>query len=76
MAGGEEPAGTIASVECLVGDRWERVARLAVPRHGLAVAGLDGRLHVIGGGPQPGLFVSPAHEVVSVGLGINSLVTP
>jgi len=67
VAGGEEPAGTIASVECLAGDRWERVARLAVPRHGLAVAGLDGRLHVIGGGSQPGLSVSPAHEVLTVG---------
>ena len=66
VAGGEEPAATIASVECLVGDRWERAAPLVVPRHGLAVAGLDGRLHVIGGGPQPGLSASPAHEVFPV----------
>ena len=76
VAGGEEPVGTIASVECLVGDRWERVARLALPRHGLAVGGLDGRVHVIGGGPQPGLFVSPAHEVFSVAHGINTRDTP
>lgn len=62
VAGGEEPAGTIASVECLDGDRWARAARLARPRHGLAAMGLEGRLHVVGGGEQPGLFVSGVHE--------------
>ena len=66
VAGGEEPQGTIASVECLVGGRWERVATLRVPRHGLAVVGHVDGLHVIGGGPQPGLFVSTAHEVLGV----------
>lgn len=67
VAGGEEPAGTIASVECLAGGRWARVATLQTPRHGLAVAGLDDRLHVIAGGPEPGLFVSGAHEAFTVG---------
>lgn len=67
VAGGEEPAGTIASVECLSGDRWQRVARLSVPRHGLAVAAVGARVHVVGGGPRPGLFVSPAHEAFDVG---------
>ena len=66
VAGGEEPRATIASVECLAEGRWARVATLAVPRHGLAVAGLGDRLHVIGGGPEPGLFVSGAHEAVTV----------
>lgn len=66
VAGGEEAAGTIASVECLDGSRWTRAARLARPRHGLAVMALDGRLHVVGGGEQPGLFVSGAHEVFDV----------
>ena len=66
VAGGEEPRGTIASVECLVDGRWERVATLAraPPRPGRRRPG--GRLHVIGGGPQPGLFVSTAHEVFDV----------
>jgi Kelch motif len=64
VAGGEEPQGTIASVECLAGGRWERVAVLDEPRHGLAVVGLGDRLHVIGGGARPGLFVSTAHEVL------------
>lgn len=67
VAGGEEPAGTIASIECLSGGRWEKVATLRMPRHGLGVAGLGDQLHVIAGGPEPGLFVSGAHEAFSVG---------
>ncbi len=66
VAGGEQPQGTIATVECLVDGRWERVAALRVPRHGLAVVGFTDGLHVIGGGPRPGLFVSPAHEVIDI----------
>lgn len=62
VAGGEAPDGTIASVECLVGRRWREVATLTAPRHGVAVVAAGGTLHVIGGGPQPGLFVSDAHE--------------
>ena len=67
VAGGEEPAGTIASVECLSADgrRWERRAELGVARHGLAVVALGDRLHVIGGGDKPGLFVTGAHEVLT-----------
>ena len=66
VAGGEEPTGTIASVECLAGGRWEQAATLATPRHGLAVVGLGERLHVVSGGPQPGLFVSGAHEAFTI----------
>lgn len=67
VAGGEEPTGTIASIECLDGGGWRVVATLTEPRHGLGVvAGDDGRLHVLAGGPQPGLFVSAAHEVLTV----------
>ena len=67
VAGGEEPSGTIASVECLADGRWERVATLRVPRHGLGVVGLGDKLHVIAGGPKPGLFVSGVHEVFALG---------
>ncbi len=62
VAGGEAPDGTIGSVECLLDGRWRDVATLAVPRHGVAVVAVGGALHVIGGGPQPSLFVSDAHE--------------
>lgn len=60
--GGEEAAGTIASIECLVGGRWQHVANLKVPRHGLAVIGERGRIHFISGGPQPGATYSSTHE--------------
>lgn len=67
VAGGEEPTGTIATVECLDGGRWRLAATMSEPRHGLGVvAGDDGRLHVLAGGPQPGLFVSTAHEVLAL----------
>lgn len=66
VAGGEEAAGTIASVECLDGDRWTRAVPLAHPRHGLAVMAVAGRLHAVAGGEQPGLFVSGLHEAVDV----------
>ena len=67
VAGGEEPRGTIPSVECLIGGSWREVADLAEPRHGLGVvAGLRSDLHVLAGGPQPGLFVSTAHEVIEI----------
>jgi len=64
VTGGEEPRGTIASVECLSPGRWEGIARLTRPRHGLAVIGLGATLHVVGGGPTPGLSVSGTHEVL------------
>ncbi len=67
VAGGEEPTGTIASVECLLDGAWRAVGDLAEPRHGLGVvAGDDGRIHVLAGGPQPGLFVSIAHEILQI----------
>ena len=67
VAGGEAPSGTIGSVECLDDGRWREVATLAEARHGLGVVtDGDGRLHVLAGGPQPGLFVSTAHEVLTL----------
>ena len=70
VAGGEEPSGTIPSVECLVDGAWRKVADLAEPRHGLGlVAGRGTDLHVLAGGPQPGLFVSTGHEVVTIPTG-------
>lgn len=66
VAGGEEPGGTIGSIECLIGGEWRVVAQLEEPRHGLVVAALGGALHVIGGGPLPGLTTSGVHEVVPI----------
>lgn len=67
VAGGEQPERTISLVECLRDGEWRVVGQLAEPRHGLAAASLGGRLHVVGGGPRPGLFVSATHEVLDVG---------
>lgn len=66
VAGGEEPGGTIAGVECLSGGAWTEVGRLDEARHGLAVVALGPDLHVIGGGSEPGLFVSATHEVLDL----------
>lgn len=64
VAGGEAPGDrTIAELECLEQGAWTLVANLAVPRHGLAVIAPDRRLHVVGGGPKPGLHVSDVHEM-------------
>lgn len=67
VAGGEAPSGTIASVECLVEGRWRRLGTLSTARHGLAAVASGDHLHVIAGGPEPGLFVSDVHEVLRLG---------
>ena len=66
--GGEEPGGTIEEVlEYRIAERrWVRLANLPTPRHGVGVAALGGRVYVIGGGPEPGLTVSSANEVLAV----------
>jgi hypothetical protein len=65
-AGGEESAGTIAPIECLRRGRWEHVADMEVPRHGLAVVAVEDELHLISGGPEPGFAFSVEHEVLPV----------
>lgn len=64
VAGGEQPGepSTIETIECFDGGRWVVAATLSVPRHGVAVIAAGNRLHVIGGGPRAGLFVSDTHE--------------
>ena len=69
VAGGEEPGGTIASIECLIEGGWRAVTQLRQPRHGLGVVTDDeDQLHVLAGGPEPGLFVSATHEVLRLGV--------
>ena len=67
VAGGEQPNRTISLVECLRDGEWRVVGQLSQARHGLAAVALVGRLHVVAGGPNPGLFVSATHEVLDVG---------
>jgi len=66
VAGGEETERTIATIECLAGDRWQTRFRLREPRHGLAAVVVAGYLHLIAGGPSPGLSVSSAHEIFAL----------
>ncbi len=65
-AGGEEQAGTIAPIECLRRGRWDHVADMTVPRHGLAVVAVGDELHLISGGPEPGFAFSVEHEVLEL----------
>jgi N-acetylneuraminic acid mutarotase len=67
--GGEEASGAIASAYAYDtrAQEWRRLPDLPTPRHGLGVAALGGRVYVIAGGPQPGLHVSDANEVLTLG---------
>lgn len=67
--GGGEVLGqrTVASIECLDGGRWQRVAAMRVPRHGLAVVAKGDRVHFVAGTPTTASFeASDAHEVLTV----------
>jgi non-specific serine/threonine protein kinase len=68
-AGGEAPAGTIASVYAysLTRGRWRRLPDLPTPRHGLAIAALGDRIYAIAGGRTPGLAVSDVNESLAAG---------
>ena len=46
-------------------DRWAALPPMPTARHGLGAGMLDGRIHVISGGPVAGLAFSDAHEVLS-----------
>lgn len=63
-AGDESSAGTSAAVYAYAPatNRWRRLPDLPTARHGLAVVGIGSTVHVVGGGPQPGLSVSAANE--------------
>lgn len=65
LAGGEERSGTLAAVECIdAAGGVTALPDLAVPRHGLGAAAVDGIAFTLLGGPQPGLFVSDAVEAL------------
>ena len=66
--GGEEPAGTIASVYAwnLARGGWSRLPDLRTPRHGLGVVAVGARVYAVGGGPMPGLTVSGADEYLDL----------
>jgi N-acetylneuraminic acid mutarotase len=67
-AGDESAAGTSSAVYAYSpsANRWRRLPDLPTARHGLAVVGIGSTIHVIGGGPQPGLSVSSANESLNL----------
>lgn len=66
--GGEEPGGTIPTVYAYSPStrRWTQLPRMRTSRHGLGLVGWRGRAYALAGGPQPGLTVSGANEVLAL----------
>lgn len=66
--GGEEPRSTFEEVEFYDtgADRWLSGPSMPTPRHGLGAATVDDRIYVVGGGPEPGLTVSGATEILEI----------
>jgi N-acetylneuraminic acid mutarotase len=63
--GGEGPTGTFRNAETyrFLNDTWSSVAPMPDARHGLVAVAVDGKIYVIGGGPQPGLTVSSSNQI-------------
>lgn len=68
LAGGEEPDGTFADVECIdANGDTTTLASLGHPRHGLGAVAAGGVAYTMLGGPEPGLAVSDVVEVLALG---------
>ena len=67
--GGEAPGGTIRTVYAYSPStrRWTQLPGMRTSRHGLGLVGWRGRAYALAGGPQPGLTVSSANEVLRLG---------
>ena len=67
--GGEEPAGTFQLTERYNpgSDTWETAPEMPNGRHGLAAVAVGNQIHVIGGGPQPGLTVGDFNQILLTG---------
>jgi hypothetical protein len=64
--GGEEPGGTFQLAERYNpgSDAWEISPEMPNGRHGLAAVTVGSEIHVIGGGPQPGLSVGDFNQIL------------
>jgi hypothetical protein len=63
--GGEGADGTFHENESYdpSGNAWQTMTPMPTARHGLGSAVVDGRIHVISGGPTPGGSFSNLNEV-------------
>ncbi len=66
VAGGENPEGTAATIECYGTGFWVLNGQMRVPRRGLAAVALHGWLHLVGGSTA-GDAVTNTHEVIALG---------
>lgn len=64
--GGESLAGNNAETECLWHGRWERLAAMRTPRHGIGVVAIDSVLYAVAGGLRPGLAPSTVAEAIDI----------
>jgi N-acetylneuraminic acid mutarotase len=66
--GGEEPAKTFNNNEKYdpKSNKWTIETPMPTARHGLGAVAIDGKIYVIGGGPQPGMSVTNANEIFHV----------
>jgi N-acetylneuraminic acid mutarotase len=69
VAVGGEAAATFPQAEAFDPStgRWRSLPPLPTPRHGLGVVAVGDVVHVIAGGPRPGLHTSAAHEAIDLG---------
>jgi N-acetylneuraminic acid mutarotase len=65
VLGGETPSSVFGAHEVYDpnADQWTAAPPLPTPRHGAAVASVDGKIYVIAGGPQSGLTTTNVVEV-------------
>ena len=67
ISGGDDDKGWVTPATWALGPRgWERLADLAVPRHGHAAAAANGRAFVFGGAPCAGYGKTDSVETVSL----------
>jgi N-acetylneuraminic acid mutarotase len=66
VVGGETPTSVIAAVEVLrpATQTWRTLAPMPVPRHGMQVAVLCGRIHVVGGSTAPTFQPTTLHQAL------------
>jgi N-acetylneuraminic acid mutarotase len=62
------PLGMFDEVEAYdpATDTWQRLDPMAVPRHGIGAAPLDGRIYIPGGATVEGFGVTPIHQALQL----------
>ena len=66
--GGEEPSKTFNNNERydIKANKWFIETPMPTARHGLGAASVHNKIYVLGGGPEPGLSVSNANQILHI----------